>query len=47
MRMEFFLDLNSKNLKNTLNTEHLRESRTTGKRTPAGIQAGRAIACWH
>lgn len=38
MKKEVFINLNSYNLKNTLYTEHLKESRTTGKRTYAGIQ---------
>lgn len=37
MKKEVFINLNSYNLKNTLYTEHLKESRTTGKRTYAGI----------
>lgn len=40
MKKEVFMNLKSFNLKNTLNIEHLRESKTTGKRTYAGIQEG-------
>lgn len=32
MKMEVVMNLNNYNLKNTLNKEHLRESRTTGKK---------------